>query len=47
MITMDLTGALLYVRQLFTDNTQVSKYLYQQGQWGEFGERLRDPAAPG
>jgi hypothetical protein len=47
MITMDLTGALLYVRQLLTDSTQVSKYLYQQGQWGEFGERLSDPAAPG
>src|SRR5215469_12694297 len=44
MIIMDLTGALLYVRQFFTDNKQILKHLYQTRQWGEFGERLGDPA---
>lgn len=37
MITMDLTGALLYVRQSFTDNAQVSKYLYQHGSGASSG----------
>jgi hypothetical protein len=37
MITMDSAGALLYVRQLFTDNAQILKYLYQQGSGASSG----------